>query len=93
MTYDPDRDQRAPADMNPNLRPHERGPGGTKFGIGLLLGLFAIAVFGAFLYFGFSGGERVAENPPVPPASTGAASPAEEPIRPTPSMPAPPPKE
>lgn len=42
MTYDPDRDARAPADVNPNTRPYERG--GAGLSVALMLGLMAAFV-------------------------------------------------
>ncbi len=46
MTYDPDRDMRAPGEINPNRRPYDRaGAGVSAF---LMIGLIA-----AFLAVGF----------------------------------------
>jgi len=46
MTYDPDRDDRAPADVNPNRRPYDRGGAG-------LSAAMMLALMAAFLAVGF----------------------------------------
>jgi hypothetical protein len=46
MTYDPDRDARAPADISPNSRPYERT--GTGLSVALMVALMA-----AFVAVGF----------------------------------------
>ena len=75
MTYDPMRDTRAPADVNPNMRPHNHEHTGTGAG---LLGLLALLLVGGFLYYAMSGERTVATNDSRPaataPSTTGAGA-------------------
>ena len=60
MTYDPDRDTRAPSDVNPNRRPYERNAGGRS--MGLVLGLIALLLVGGFLFYGMRDANNVASD-------------------------------
>jgi hypothetical protein len=53
MTYDPDRDVRAPDDVNPNVRPYERdGPG---LSVLLMLGLLVAFIAVGLWFYAMSG--------------------------------------
>lgn len=52
MTYDPDRDARAPNDVNPNTRSYERPRGGS--GLAVMLGLIAVLIVGGFVFYSLS---------------------------------------
>lgn len=55
MTYDPDRDARAPADVSPNRRPYER----ERTDVGAVMTLSILGLFIAFgLWFYLTGGEH-----------------------------------
>jgi hypothetical protein len=73
MTYDPDRDTRAPGDVNPNTRPYKRPR--TGGGYGVLLGLLALLIIGGFLFYNMGRSATVATDarPDVrAPVTTGA---------------------
>jgi ferric-dicitrate binding protein FerR (iron transport regulator) len=86
MTYDPDRDARAPADISPNRRPYERA--GAGLSVALMLALMAAFVAVGFWFYATSDGTTVAtgERPAAEQATTGAGS--QEP--PLPNTPTPP---
>ena len=83
MTYDPDRDARAPADVSPNRRPYERE--GTSLSVALMLALMAAFVAVGFWFYATSDSAIVATGE-RPAATTGTG--AQEP--PLPNMPTPP---
>lgn len=83
MTYDPDRDARAPADVSPNRRPYERE--GTSLSVALMLALMAAFVAVGFWFYATSDRAIVATGE-RPAATTGTG--AQEP--PLPNMPTPP---
>ena len=72
MTYDPDRDAKAPRDMNPNVRPADRPRG---MGMGLWVGLLAALAIATFILFNSGRDNNVATDRPVtnPPATTGSS--------------------
>ena len=77
MTYDPDRDARAPGDMSPTTRPYDRPPYPPKRGngLGILLGLMAALLVGSFIVYSMSGPASVATDgrpDAIAPATTGA---------------------
>ena len=91
MTYDPDRDAKAPLDVNPNVRPYDRK---GFSGMGIMLGAFALLALGAIFLFSTRDTNNVASNQmraPVthtPPASiqrepTGSGSSPPAPQTPT----------
>ena len=71
MTYDPERDARAPADVNPNTRPHERLRSGN--GMPIMLGLLALLLIGGFLFYSMSRETKVVGTPG---ATTGIGAPS-----------------
>ncbi|ARP98628.1 hypothetical protein [Pseudorhodoplanes sinuspersici] len=87
MTYDPDRDARAPDDVNPNRRPYERRAGGRS--MGLVLGLIALLLVGGFLFYSMRDANDIAsDNRPTASQSdtTGTASGGKtEPTNPAPA--------
>lgn len=58
MTYDPDRDARAPHDVNPNVRPYERDR--PEFSTVIILGLTALFLAIGAWFYATSGGQSVA---------------------------------
>src|SRR5690349_5038061 len=71
MTYDPDRDARAPGEMNPNVRPHEREANRT--GLYVMLGLAALVLVGAFIFMNRPATVATDARPDArPPITTGA---------------------
>jgi hypothetical protein len=77
MTYDPDRDVRAPGDVNPNTRPYDRQPHAPKRGngLGIMLGLLVALLIGGFVFYNISRPATVATDgmPDArPPVTTGA---------------------
>ncbi|MGD9924570.1 MAG: hypothetical protein AB7V13_24455 [Pseudorhodoplanes sp.] len=85
MTYDPDRDARAPEDANPNVRPHERK---RSDHVVILLTLFALFI-GAGVWLYAKDDSPLATNPDAPSAertTTGTAT-REPPLPDTPTPP------
>lgn len=77
MTYDPDRDARAPGDVNPNTRPYDRPPHAPQRGngLGIMLGLLAALLIGGFVFYNMSRPATVATDDvrdARPPVTTGA---------------------
>ena len=60
MTYDPNRDTRAPGETNPNRRPDARNSGGM--GMGMVLGLLALVILGGLLFYNMRGDNNVAST-------------------------------
>ena len=87
MTYDPDRDAKAPLEVNPN---HHTGYAKPTSGMGMLLGLIALLVVGGFIFYAMNGDRTVATNDSRPastaPSTTGSGTttPAPRPATPTP---------
>ena len=76
MTYDPNRDAKAPLDVNPN---HSRYQGlrDNGSGGGLLLGILALLIVGGYIYYVMSDDTTVATKDTRPaataPSTTGSA--------------------
>jgi hypothetical protein len=80
MTYDPDRDARAPSDMNPNRRPYERR--GRGWSSVLMLGLMAAFIAVGFWFYTTKDtvtGDRAGQDR----VTTGASAPAAPPAPPS----------
>jgi hypothetical protein len=89
MTYDPDRDARAPADVNPNTRPHDRE--GPRFSALLMLGLLVAFIAAGLWFYAQSGDTTVTTEDRFktePPAERTTGTGAQE--RPLPNTPTPP---
>lgn len=84
MTYDPDRDARAPSDVSPNERPYSRQ--GAGLSVALIVGLLAAFVaVGIWFYASPDDPAAVTDNRPAEErATTGAGS------QPLPQTPTPP---
>jgi hypothetical protein len=86
MTYDPDRDSRAPADVSPNTRPYERDR--PDLSVIAMLGIMA-AFIGFGLWFYMTGGEHSVahdDRPAVTGTTTGSGT-REAPLPNTPTPP------
>ena len=59
MTYDPDRDAKAPADMNPNVRPEDRKGG---MGAAMWLAVLSLLAVIGFVMFGMDRENAIARN-------------------------------
>jgi hypothetical protein len=92
MTYDPDRDARAPADVSPNRRPYERE--GTGLSVALMLALMAAFVAAGFWFYALDNsvtGDRMVQDhtaqdrsanrtePPLPNTPTPPTAPSPQP--------------
>jgi hypothetical protein len=60
MTYDPDRDAKAPSEMNPNVRPSDRP--GNGMGMGMWFAIFAVLAVASFFFFSSERFGSVATN-------------------------------
>lgn len=79
MTYDPDRDARAPDEMNPNVRAEGQPRG---MGIGLWLAILVVLALSTFYFFGMDRNGTVAttDRPTaITPSTTGSGVTAPEP--------------
>jgi hypothetical protein len=86
MTYDPDRDARAPADISPNRRPYERA--GTGLSVALMLALMAAFVAVGFWFYATQGSTTVARvDLPATEGKTGGPAQQEPPLPNTPTPP------
>lgn len=83
MTYDPDRDARAPADVNPNTRPYKRG--GAGLSVALMLGLMAAFVAMGFWLSATKDDTVATGNPPSAERTTTGAAPQDRPPPETPT--------
>lgn len=85
MTYDPDRDARAPADVSPNQRPYSRN--GAGLSVALMLGLMAAFVAVGIWYYASPHDPAVAtDNRPAEERSTTGAGTQSLPRTPTPPI-------
>ena len=85
MTYDPDRDARAPADVSPNRRPHERG--GTGLSVALMLALMAAFVAVGFWFYATQDTTTLVGDRPAAERTTTGTTPKEAPLPNTPTPP------
>lgn len=86
MTYDPDRDTRAPGDANPNRRPYERA--GTGWSVPLMLGLIVAFVAAGFWFYAMnSDPTATTANRPLEERTTTGAGSQERPLPNTPTPP------
>lgn len=85
MTYDPDRDARAPADVSPNERPYSRS--GAGLSVALMLGLLAAFVAVGIWFYASPDDPAVAtDNRPAQERSTTGAGTQPLPQTPTPPV-------
>lgn len=84
MTYDPDRDARAPADVYPNQRPYSRQ--GAGLSVALMLGLMA-AFVAVGIWFYATDPAVVTDDRPAQERSTAGAGSQEQPLPATPTPP------
>jgi hypothetical protein len=85
MTYDPDRDTRAPADVSPNQRPYSRN--GAGLSVALMLGLMAAFVAVGIWFYASPDDPAVAtDNRPAEERSTTGAGTQPLPRTPTPPI-------
>lgn len=86
MTYDPDRDARAPKNVNPNVRPYERE--GPELSTVMMLSLVALFLAVGFWFYATSGSDTVAtdDRPKAEGTTTGSGS-QEAPLPKTPTPP------
>jgi hypothetical protein len=83
MTYDPDRDTRAPADVSPNRRPYER----SGVSAALMLCLMAAFVAVGFWLYMTNDSNVATDNRPAAERTTTGAAPQERPLPETPTPP------
>jgi len=86
MTYDPDRDARAPADVNPTERPYSRE--GAGLSVALMLGIMAAFIAVGFWFYATNNDPAVVtDNRPAEERTTTAAGSQERPLPQTPTPP------
>lgn len=86
MTYDPDRDMRAPDAVNPNTQPRERD--GPRFSVLLMLGLMVAFIAVGLWFYATSGNPITTEDRTDPRLERTTGTGSQE--RPLPSTPTPP---
>ena len=80
MTYDPDRDAKAPVEMNPNVRP-EDGPS-NGMGLGVWFAILAVLAIASLFFFSADRDGSVATNnrpTVITPSTTGSGATAPKP--------------